>query len=56
MFEFCVVIDVYFMSTVSNEFLCQRFYIFTNENSANFVANGVGQDTGLTQQFKRYIT
>ncbi len=56
MFEFRIVIDENFMSTVSDQFLCQRFYIFTNKNSADFVANGVSQDAGLTQQFKRYIT
>ena len=29
------------MSTVSDEFLSQRFYVFTNEDCTDFVADNV---------------
>ena len=56
MFELRIIINVYFMSTVSDEFLSQRFYVFTNEDCTDFVADGVSQDASLAQQFERYIT
>ena len=56
MFELRIIINVYFMSTVSDKFLSQRFYVFTNEDCTDFVADGVSQDASLAQQFERYIT
>ena len=54
--QFFIVIYIYFVSAMSDEFLCQRFYVITNQYRTYFVTDAVSQFTALAQQFERYVT